>query len=229
MNIDKFSLLQCGEETLKKFDIQARSKAQLITTINDAIYHKCARTSREKYDVLELRDKILKLIRYEINSNQSEQSVEVILLGTCQDMCPEKERYSREFLSLTSKWEMLNDQIDYRLMIKEYSRSSADQDLPLPNELRPIDVLYETMIFIIDEIISKIASDNVAIDEADWYDRTFLQLRQYCEDCNSFETKKGTTSPGTDRGRSAKNLYSSASCSTTTTRRMSSIDPTRTK
>ncbi len=175
MNIEKFSLLQCSEETLKKFDINARNKTHLITTINESIYQKCARTSQEKFDVLELRDKILKLIRYEIQTNQADQNVEVVLLGTCQDMCPEKERYSREFMSLTSKWETLNDHIDYRLMIKEYSRSSADQDLPLSNELRPIDVLYETMIYIIDEIISKIASDSVSMDEADWYGKKIIR------------------------------------------------------
>lgn len=168
MNSEKFALLQCSEETLKKFDLQVRSKSELATLVNDTIFRKAAKSSKEKFDVLDLRDKLLKLIRFEINNQTSD---EIILVGTCMDMCPEKERYNREYLNLSSKYEFINDQIDYRVMIKEYSRSSADQDLPLPNELRPIDVLYETTQYIIDEVIAKIACENSWMNEqslGDW-------------------------------------------------------------
>lgn len=168
MNLEKFSLLSCAEESLKKFDILVKDRRQLVSLINDSIFRKCARTSKEKFEVLDLRDKILKLIRYEIQGSTNDT---IILNGTCSDMCPEKERYSREYLSFTSTYETLNDQIDHRLMIKEYSRSSADQDLPLPNELRPIEVLFETMLYLIDQVISRMASDQNFANEAaygDW-------------------------------------------------------------
>ena len=168
MNLEKFSLLSCAEESLKKFDLQVKDKRELISLINDSVFRKCARTSKEKYELLDLRDKFLKLIRYEIQGSSNDS---IVLNGTCSDMCPEKERYCREYLSFTSIYESLNDQIDHRLMIKEYSRSSADQDLPLPNELRPIDVLFETMLHIIDQVISRMASDQNFPNEAaygDW-------------------------------------------------------------
>jgi hypothetical protein len=180
MNLDKLQLLQVSEESLKKFDIQAKNKSELIQQINDSIFRKCARTVKEKFDVLDLRDKVLKLIRYEINQTSSQQSI--ILIGTCQDMCPEKERYSREHLNLMSGYEILNGQIEHGLMVKEYSRSSADQDLPLPNELRPVNVMFETMLYIVDEVIAKIEAKNGWLDETttgDWYVNKkiiFLQL-----------------------------------------------------
>lgn len=178
MNLDKFSLVQVSEESLKKFDIQVKDKRELIARVNETIFNRWAPTSKDKFEVLDLRDKVLKLIRYEISSQNSTESV--ILIGSCLDMCPEKERYSREFLNLTSKYETFDDQIDYRLMIKEYSRSSADQDLPLPNELRPINTLFETMLYIIDEIVSKIALDSEFLDESsigDWYDFAWNRTR----------------------------------------------------
>ena len=99
------------------------------------------------------------------------------------DMCPEKERYSRETLSLMNKYEFNNEQVDHRLMVKEYSRSSADQDLPLPNELRPINVLIETMLYLIDEIIPQIVFDNNNNNNndnfsvGDWYDFVWNRTR----------------------------------------------------
>lgn len=171
MNVEKFQLLQVSEESLKKFDIQVKNKSELITQINNEIFRKCARSGKEKFDVLDLRDKVLKLIRYEIN-NQTGGNESIILIGTCQDMCPEKERYSREHLNLMSSYEICEGQIQHGLMVKEYSRSSADQDLPLPNELRPANVMFETMLYIIDEVIAKIEANNGWLDESttsDWY------------------------------------------------------------
>jgi hypothetical protein len=102
------------------------------------------------------------------------------------DMCPEKERYSRETLSLMNKYEFNNEQVDHRLMVKEYSRSSADQDLPLPNELRPINVLIETMLYLIDEIIPQIVFDNNNNNDnfsvGDWYDFVWNRTRSIRKD-----------------------------------------------
>jgi hypothetical protein len=72
--------------------------------------------------------------------------------------------------------------IDPRLMIKEYSRSSADQDLPLPNEMRPIHILYDTMIYLIDEIIAKIVNESQLTESGefsvcDWYDFVWNRTR----------------------------------------------------
>lgn len=100
-------------------------------------------------------------------------------------MCPEKERYHRETLNLCNRYEFDDDVINHRLMVKEYSRSSADQDLPLTNELRPISILFETMLYLIDEIIPQIYLDNSEDDIfpiGDWYDFVWNRTRSIRKD-----------------------------------------------
>ncbi len=75
MNLEQWSQFQFSEELYKKFDIRKVSgelivnKKELVQLVNQCIFRKCARTSKEKYDVLELRDKVLKLIRHEVNNS----------------------------------------------------------------------------------------------------------------------------------------------------------------
>ena len=75
MNFEQFAQFQFGEDLYKKFDIRntngelVKDKRELIQLVNDGIFRKCARTSKEKYEVLDLRDKFLKLIRYEANNS----------------------------------------------------------------------------------------------------------------------------------------------------------------
>ncbi len=66
----------------------------------------------------------------------------VAVIGTCDDMCPEYERYFRQNTNQLQIFEL--DQFgntDENRMVKEYRRSSANQEEPLPHELRPIHVL----------------------------------------------------------------------------------------
>jgi hypothetical protein len=98
MNLEQFTQFQFGEDLYKKFDIRTtngelvKDKRELIQLVNDGIFRKCARTSKDKYEVLDLRDKFLKLIRYEANNNnnlsslndnqqQQHQSTTDILIG----------------------------------------------------------------------------------------------------------------------------------------------------
>lgn len=200
MNLEQISQFQFGEELYRKFDIRQangeliKEKRELVQLVNESLLRRCARTSKDKFEALDMRDKLLKLIRYEANNlaAQSESTQQVvsndILIGTCMDMCPEKERYSRETLALYNIYELdQNNEIDHHLMVKEYSRSSADQDLPLSNELRPISVLFETMLYLIDEIIPKIVSaDGTTEDEkfpySDWYDFVWNRTRAIRKD-----------------------------------------------
>jgi hypothetical protein len=217
MNLEQFSFLHCSDEILKKFDLKVKDKRELVQLINESIFRKCAKTSKDKFDVLELRDKVLKLIRYELgaatsNSGGGSEGVQEdkdnvsggddVLIGTCEDMCPEKERYSREVLSLCNYYEMRHgtstiiggsqeesSSVDHRLMIKEYSRSSADQDLPLSNEMRPLRVLYETMVYLMKEIIVEIADADYecntpsgTFNAGDWYDFVWNRTRSIRKD-----------------------------------------------
>ena len=99
------------------------------------------------------------------------------------EMCPEKERYSRETLSLCNRFEFdANETINHCLMVKEYSRSSADQDVPLANELRPINILFETMLYLITQIIPKIESSSSSFPIGEWYDFVWNRTRSIRKD-----------------------------------------------
>lgn len=54
-------------------------------------------------------------------------------------------------------------EMDPRLAVKQYSRSSADQESPLPHELRPVLVLRRTMDYLVDKIIPLGETQNVRI------------------------------------------------------------------
>ncbi|XP_040004702.1 germinal-center associated nuclear protein [Xiphias gladius] len=62
--------------------------------------------------------------------------------------------------------------VDHTAAIKEYSRSSADQEEPLPHELRPLPVLSMTMDYLVTQIVDQ-GRDNYR----DWYDFVWNRTR----------------------------------------------------
>lgn len=62
--------------------------------------------------------------------------------------------------------------MDHAAAIKEYSRSSADQEEPLPHELRPLPVLSMTMNYLVTQIL-----DQVQDSCRDWYDFVWNRTR----------------------------------------------------
>ncbi|KAM4611218.1 germinal-center associated nuclear protein, partial [Discoglossus pictus] len=97
-----------------------------------------------------------------------------VFVGTCPDMCPEKERYMRETRNQLSVYELLpgTDKLDHAAAIKEYSRSSADQEEPLPHELRPTSVLSMTMDYLVTWIM-----DQGDGNYREWYDFVWNRTR----------------------------------------------------
>lgn len=89
-------------------------------------------------------------------------------------MCPEKERYMRETRKQLSIFEVLlnTEMVDHAAAIKEYSRSSADQEEPLPHELRPLPVLSRTMDYLVTQVMDH-SQDNYR----DWYDFVWNRTR----------------------------------------------------
>lgn len=90
-------------------------------------------------------------------------------VGTCPDMCPEKERFMREVQHQIALYEQTSEGREkyHKLAIKEYSRSSADQESPLPYELRPVPVLKLTMSYLLHNIMDLCETPDVNI--AEWY------------------------------------------------------------
>ncbi|KAL4635621.1 germinal-center associated nuclear protein [Arapaima gigas] len=129
-----------------------------------------AETAEDKYRLLEQRDKILRQGR----SRRTELHLSKVFVGTCPDMCPEKERYMRETRNQLSSFEVIpnTEKVDHTAAIKEYSRSSADQEEPLPHELRPLPVLSMTMDYLVTQIMDQ-GEDNFR----DWYDFVWNRTR----------------------------------------------------
>ncbi|XP_048860361.1 germinal-center associated nuclear protein-like, partial [Brienomyrus brachyistius] len=98
----------------------------------------------------------------------------LVFVGTCPDMCPEKERYMRETRNQLSSFEVIpnTEKVDHTAAIKEYSRSSADQEEPLPHELRPLTVLNMTMNYLVTQVMDQ-GEDNYR----DWYDFVWNRTR----------------------------------------------------
>uniref|UniRef100_A0A182P4R2 Germinal-center associated nuclear protein n=1 Tax=Anopheles epiroticus TaxID=199890 RepID=A0A182P4R2_9DIPT len=105
-------------------------------------------TAEERYRVLEAKDRYIRLTTERTTDIRKAKNIE----GTCPDMCPEKERYMREWKCMVPSYERQpggGAQIDHAKAIKQYSRSSADQELPLPHELRSQLALARTMHFLL--------------------------------------------------------------------------------
>lgn len=148
-------------------------QSELITNINEnlPLLERTASNLKEKFALLEERDKLLR------NMLKTGSINKIRMKGICPDMCPEKERIMRDFRHLVSvyetSWES-NDMVE-ELAIKAYSRSSADQEEPLPHELRPVPVLTMTMTYLIKNILERI--ENVDENMAEWYDFCWDRLR----------------------------------------------------
>ncbi|XP_077404821.1 germinal-center associated nuclear protein [Vanacampus margaritifer] len=129
-----------------------------------------AETSEDKYRLLEQRDKLLRQGR----TKSLDLDLSKVFVGTCPDMCPEKERYMRETRNQLSIYEVLpnTEMVDHAAAIKEYSRSSADQEEPLPHELRPLPVLGMTMDYLVTHIMDQ-GHDSLR----DWYDFVWNRTR----------------------------------------------------
>ncbi|CAG0883177.1 unnamed protein product [Darwinula stevensoni] len=131
------------------------------------VLSRSAHSPKEKFFILDTRDRIIRLCRVK----EMELSKAVALKGTCLDMCPEKERYLRIDRKRVSPfehpppWVSRGGETDERCMVKEYSRSSADQEEPLPHELRPPPILSLTMDYLLANFMDQFNPDNLG----DWY------------------------------------------------------------
>lgn len=137
------------------------------------LLERTASTLKEKFTLLEERDKLLRKRVIKTNHVKKKERMK----GTCPDMCPEKERIMRDMRHLVSVYEtsLESNGMVEELTVKEYSRSSADQEQPLSHELRPVPVLTMTMTYLITHIMERI--ENADENMAEWYDFCWDRLR----------------------------------------------------
>ncbi|XP_011876845.1 PREDICTED: uncharacterized protein LOC105566982 [Vollenhovia emeryi] len=130
------------------------------------IIHQAALTAEDKYKVLEARDRLMRLKRVKPASLATAK----VTSGTCPDMCPEKERLMRESQRQVTSYEQLEGneyRINHATAVKQYSRSSADQEEPMPHELRPVRSLKMTMSYLLHELVDLCEQEGTNL--AEWY------------------------------------------------------------
>uniref|UniRef100_G3VCS1 Germinal-center associated nuclear protein n=1 Tax=Sarcophilus harrisii TaxID=9305 RepID=G3VCS1_SARHA len=159
-----------GEPFDSEPEIPSSDNLGLSATTLSTLMGTVAETSEDKYRLLDQRDKILRQARVKRTDLDKAKA----FVGTCPDMCPEKERYMRETTNQLSSFEVIpgTNQVDHAAAIKEYSRSSADQEEPLPHELRPPGVLSMTMDYLVTQIM-----DQSEGRSRDWYDFVWNRTR----------------------------------------------------
>ncbi|KAK3103652.1 hypothetical protein FSP39_020765 [Pinctada imbricata] len=140
-----------------------------ISVLKTTVVH----NSTDKLNMLNLRDKILRM-----GTKRTADLAAKAFVGTCEDMCPEKERYDREEKRRLHTYEVLrgtesNPQVDHTRAVKEYSRSSADQEEPLSNELRTLPTLTTTMNYLL-TVIAELGEDG---KWGDWFDFLWNRTR----------------------------------------------------
>ncbi|XP_041806149.1 germinal-center associated nuclear protein isoform X2 [Chelmon rostratus] len=162
--------LQFDAEPQKESSTEAQSSERSVPSSLLHLIGQMAETAEDKYRLLEQRDKILRQGR----PKRTDLDLSKVFVGTCPDMCPEKERFMRETRKQLSIFEVIPDteMVDHSAAIKEYSRSSADQEEPLPHELRPLPVLSMTMDYLVTQIMDQ-GHDNYR----DWYDFVWNRTR----------------------------------------------------
>ncbi|XP_044249478.1 protein xmas [Drosophila takahashii] len=127
-----------------------------------------AHTSEERYRVLEARDKLMRLNQAARKNQEGGGATQ----GHCPDMCPEKERVLREFQRQVAIYELQpgsDELICHERALKQYSRSSADQETPLPHELRDERALHMTMSYLMHEIMDISEQQESGHHMGDWF------------------------------------------------------------
>ncbi|OAD59102.1 Protein xmas-2, partial [Eufriesea mexicana] len=125
-----------------------------------------AYTSEDKYKVLEARDRLMRMRQVRSHTLAAAK----VMTGTCPDMCPEKERLMREAKRQVALYEQLETneyRINHMIAVKQYSRSSADQEEPMAHELRPVKSLKMTMSYLLHEIVN--LCDQQGTNLGEWY------------------------------------------------------------
>uniref|UniRef100_H2MJD5 Germinal-center associated nuclear protein n=1 Tax=Oryzias latipes TaxID=8090 RepID=H2MJD5_ORYLA len=166
-------VLQFDADSQKEIKTESLSSERPVPSSLLPLIGQVAETAEEKFRLLEQRDKILR------QGRSKRTDLDLAFVGTCPDMCPEKERYMRETRNQLSVFEVIpnTEMVNHTAAIKEYSRSSADQEEPLPHELRPLPVLKMTMDYLVTQIMD-LGQDNYR----DWYDFVWNRTRSIRKD-----------------------------------------------
>ncbi|RCN27440.1 hypothetical protein ANCCAN_26825, partial [Ancylostoma caninum] len=146
-------------------------------------------TEYDKYVLLEERDKLLSKLRDE--ENRKAGGERQTIRGTCPGMCTEKERYVRVVQKRISQYECNPDgSLNPNRMVKEYARSAADQDNPLPHELRSKELLENSMGYLLKHVLDSVPESED--DLVSWYDFLWSRTRAIRKEITQLMLSDGT-------------------------------------
>ncbi|KAH8862405.1 Germinal-center associated nuclear protein [Schistosoma japonicum] len=163
-----------------------------VTTLDERLYllQECYKRDCELRSVSQSTDPKMQYSDV-CNINTDEPIHHAPIKGTCEDMCPELERYSRESHQRVSIFECLPTtvsansctwEMDHTRAVKDYQRSSADQPVPLPRELRPTCVLQRTMAYLLASIADRPEIDTSRSLWKPWYEFMWTRTRAIRKD-----------------------------------------------
>ena len=169
-----FSLTKSLQPAQKPAAQKPAPVADNFNASKDASANECLRimkqqatTDEERWKVLDARDKYIKIKFPKTQLRSGLEIEDMNLIGTCPDICPEKERYGRSAKNQLRWYEKIGGRLNHLTAVKEHSRSAADQDVPPPHELRPARVLDRTMNFLMCNIVDRI--DHMSGTMEDWF------------------------------------------------------------
>ncbi|VDO07779.1 unnamed protein product [Rodentolepis nana] len=165
-------------------------------TSSDESTHERATTIQQRLTILEAKDKAehkrRQAVSLPINPSNDASKFKQVTIGNCPDMCPETERYLREFRHRVSLFETPQNeansgsgaffQMDHTRAVKDYSRSAADQAEPLPWELRPPEVLDRTMNYLLAAIADRPEKEGGENLWKPWYEFLWTRTRAIRKD-----------------------------------------------
>ncbi|TMS38186.1 hypothetical protein L596_004962 [Steinernema carpocapsae] len=144
---------------------------QFVRELNALLGSYCP-NEEKRYEIFKERDVILQRLRKQEIGDETKM---VMVEGTCPDFCCEKERYRRIFQNAVNIYETNASGVPVaELFVTDYSRSAADQEQPLPHELRTCSALQDSMNY----VLSTIPNREVSSSEATrWYDFAWSRTR----------------------------------------------------
>ncbi|CAD6194544.1 unnamed protein product [Caenorhabditis auriculariae] len=151
----------------KILETASRDTADILRQLS-ALQNRHCPADYDKYMVLDERDKILCKLR-ERDAGLISQ------LSRCSEMCSEKERFMRIVQKRASPYECdYEGNVNPAMMIKEYARSAADQERPLPHELRTEAMMQYTMSYLLKNVLDAFPSEE---QRTSWYDFLWSRTR----------------------------------------------------
>uniref|UniRef100_A0A0K0EQI0 PCI domain-containing protein n=1 Tax=Strongyloides stercoralis TaxID=6248 RepID=A0A0K0EQI0_STRER len=157
-------------EQVSDTEIQARK--ELMTLIG-----KHCPSDMDKYEILKKRNQIMNKGRIIDTDYRTADSK----IGILENMCSELEYYTRIVQKRVSPYECNEDgSFNINLMIKDFERSAADQEYPLPHELRTEECLIKTLRYLFIMIVPFVPEEKHSQEV--WYDFIWHRTRSIRKD-----------------------------------------------